>query len=124
MSGLTLVDPKAPSRELIRNLRVASTGNPDILPESVAWQTFLALRSRGEEGVNEMFLKAVRALHARRCVAGVALSTNDGVPEEHRLVEDSFLADLWKAYKNCIRNNRTGPAQQLLQDIEERINVL
>ena len=124
MSRLTLVDPKAPSRELIRNLRVAATNNPDILPESVAWQTFLELRSRGEEGVNEMFLKAVRALHARRCIAGVALSVNDGAPEEHRLVDDSFLADLWKAYKNCIRNNRTGPAQQLLQDIEERLSAL
>ena len=36
---------------------------------------------------------------------------------------DSFLADLWKAYKKCIRNNRTGPASQLLKEIEEHLGV-
>jgi hypothetical protein len=68
-----------------------------------------------------MFLKAVRNLHSRRCIAGVDLPTLDGVPDEHRLCEDRFLGDLWKAYKKCIKNNRTGPAFQLLRDIAERV---
>ncbi len=37
------------------------------------------------------------------------------------MIDDAFLADLWKAYKKCIKNNRTGPASQLLRDIEERV---
>ena len=57
-----------------------------------------------------------------RCIAGMDLPINDDLTEEHRLVDDGFLGDLWKAYKKCIKNNRTGPAQQLLRDIEERIN--
>ena len=93
-----------------------------VLPESVAWQTFLELQKRGEPEAVRLFLGAVRSLHSRRCIAGVDLPTEDPLPEEHRLVDDGFLGDLWKAYKKCIKNNRTGPAQQLLRDIEERIN--
>ena len=120
-SGTTLVDCKATSRELVRKLRVVATDDEEYLPESYAWQTYLELRRRDEPEAGELFLRAVRNLHSRRCIAGVVLPTNDGLPEEHRLVDDGFLADLWKAYKKCIRNNRTGPANQLLQDIEERI---
>jgi hypothetical protein len=121
MEVMVLVDPTAPSRELIRNLRTARSSSEEVLPESVAWQTFVELRRRGEPEATTLFLRAVRNLHARRCIPGVELPTEDGVPEEHRLVDDPFLADLWKAYKKCIANNRTGPAQQLLRDIEERI---
>ncbi len=121
MEVMSLVDNSATSRELIRNLRVNSATNEDILPESVAWQTFVELRRRGEPGCGQLFIAAVRNLHSRRCIAGVDLPTIDSLTDEHRLVDDAFLADLWKAYKKCIRNNRTGPASQLLRDIEERI---
>lgn len=116
-----LVDPNASSRELIRNLRGYRVSEDNVLPESVAWQTFAELRRRGEPEASRLFLQAVRNLHARRCIQGVELPTEDVVPDEHRLVDDPFLADLWKAYKKCIANNRTGPALQLLRDIEERI---
>ena len=58
---------------------------------------------------------------ARRCIAGVDLPIIDSLTDEHRLVDDAFLADLWKAYKKCLKNNRTGPAGQLLKEIEDRL---
>lgn len=121
MEVASLVDCSASSRELIRNLRATRCATEEVLPESLAWQTFVELRRRGEPDAAPLFLRAVRNLHSRRCIAGVELPTSDGLPEEHRLVDDPFLADLWKAYKKCIRNNRTGPAGQLLRDIEERL---
>lgn len=123
MEALSLVDVDAPSRELIRNLRVARADEEDVLPESIAWQTYIALRRRGEPDASRLFLQAVRNLHARRCIAGADLPTHDALPEEHRLVDDPFLADLWKAYKKCIRSHRTGPAGQLLREIEERLGA-
>lgn len=118
----SLVMEGASSRELIRNLRVARAPE-DVLPESVAWQTFLELRRRGEPECEQLFINTLRNLHSRRCVAGVDLPTTDGLTDEHRLVDDAFLGSLWKAYKKCIKNNRTGPAAQLLRDIEERVGV-
>ncbi len=116
----TLVDGASTSRDLIRQIRVIRT-DAQMLPESVAWQTFLELERRGEPGAVTLFLDAVKNLHSRRCIAGAALPTEDPNPDEHRLTEDGFLADLWKAYKKCIRNNRTGPARQLLADMEEHL---
>jgi hypothetical protein len=116
-----LIDSQLTSRELIRKLR-ATQRVDGCLPESVAWQTFVELRRRGEPDANTLFIGTLRNLHSRRCIAGMDLPMSDGVPEEHRLVDDGFLGDLWKAYKKCIKNNRTGPAQQLIRDIEERIN--
>lgn len=121
MEGLSLIDGDAPSRELIRNLRGAPAASADFLPESLAWQTFIALRRRGEPDAAQLFLRAVRNLHSRRCIAGTDLPTVDRLHDEHRLADDPFLADLWKAYKKCIRNHRTGPAGELLREIEERL---
>lgn len=116
----TLVEEGLTSRDLIRRIRVIRA-EPDVLPESVAWQTYLELERRGEPRAVDLFLDAVKNLHSRRCIAGAALPTADPHPDEHRLTEDGFLADLWKAYKKCIRNNRTGPARQLLADIQEHL---
>lgn len=116
-----LVDPARPSRDLVRTLR-ALPSTPDGLPESLAWQVFLELRKRGEPDATRLFLTAVKGLHSRRCIAGVALPTDDPHPEEHRLAEDPFLADLWKAYKKCICNHRTGPASQLIRDMEQHLD--
>lgn len=118
----TLVDASCSSRELLRNLRVARTDS-DVLPESIAWQTFLELRRRQEPEAARMFLQAVKALHSRRCIAGTELPTVDPLPDEHRLAEDTFLGDLWKAYKKCIRNHRTGPASQLIRDMEAHLEA-
>lgn len=119
---MSLVDAQCSSRELLRNLRVVPTG-PGVLPESVVWQTFVELRRRGEPDADRLFLTAVRGLHSRRCIAGVDLPIEDPLPDEHRLIDDPFLADLWKAYKKCIRNQRTGPASQLLRDMEEHLHL-
>ncbi|MEQ1500580.1 MAG: hypothetical protein ABMB14_00045 [Myxococcota bacterium] len=119
---MTLVDAGSSSRELVRNLRAIPTGE-GVLPESVAWQTFIELRKRGEPEASRLFMSAVRSLHSRRCIAGVALPCDDTVPDEHRLTDDAFLADLWKAYKKCITNHRTGPASQLLRDMAEHLEL-
>jgi hypothetical protein len=118
---MLLVDASRTSRELVRDLRAIPPGG-EALPESVAWQTFLELRKRGEPDATRLFLTAVRNLHSRRCIAGAALPTDDPLPDEHRLTDDAFLADLWKAYKKCITNHRTGPAGQLLRDMEEHLS--
>lgn len=121
MQGMSLVDYDASSRELIRKLRVTVAPTANVLPESVAWHTYLELRKRGEPDCETLFINSLKNLHSRRCIAGVDLPTSDGLTDEHRMTDDSFLADLWKAYKKCIKNNRTGPASQLLRDIEERL---
>ena len=122
MTAVTLVDETMSSRELVRTLRVSASRCGDIMPESVAWHAFLELRRRGHETAPELFIGALRSLHSRRSMAGSDLSISDTLIEEHRLADDGLLGELWKAYKKCIKNNRTGPAQQLLRDIEERIN--
>lgn len=118
---MSLVDASRTSRELVRDLR-AIPGGHEGLPESIAWQTFIELRKRGEPEATRLFLSAVRNLHTRRCIGGAALPTDDPLPDEHRLTDDSFLADLWKAYKKCITNHRTGPAGQLLRDLEQHLS--
>ena len=110
------------SRELVRMLRTLPTTGTE-LPESLAWSLFLELRRRGEPEAARLFLAAVKGLHARRCIPSVVLPTDDPAPEDHRDVEDAFLADLWKAYKKCIRSHRTGPAAQLIRDMEQHLQA-
>jgi len=122
MNATEFVDTTVSSRDLVRRLRVGvSDVVPEVMPESVAWHTFIELRRRGDPRAESLFIRALRTLHSRRSLAGVTLPNNDRLPYEHRMVDDPFLADLWKAYKKCIRNQRTGPASQLLRDIEEQI---
>ncbi len=126
MTATEVVDKSLTNRELLRALRrgVNHTGGEAVLPESVAWHIYLELRKRSEPSAEQIFLNTIRGLHSRRSLAGVELPCGDSHPEEHRLVEDDpFLGDLWKAYKKCIRNNRTGPAAQLLRDIEEQLQT-
>ncbi len=113
-----LVNLSASSRELLRVLRVHPRSERAVLPESVAWQAYVELRRRGDPDAQGLFIDAIKNLHSRRCISGMDLPIEDGVPDEHRMTDDPFLADLWKAYKRCIRANRTGPASQLLRDIE------
>lgn len=110
------------SRELIRQLRTGLGRNHQgHMPESTAWRVYLELDRRGEPRAGDLFVRALRALHSRRSLAGSTLPTRDAHPEEHRLTDDDYLAALWKAYKKCIRTQRTGPASQLLRDIEEQL---
>ncbi len=117
-----LVDTSVSSRDLIRALRMGMRfAGKASMPESLAWHTFVELRRRGEPRAGELFVSALKSLHSRRSLAGSDLPSDDTQPDEHRLVEDAYLADLWKAYKKCIRAQRTGPASQLLRDIEEQV---
>jgi hypothetical protein len=125
MSHLSLIDAEATSRQLKRQLRrsVSVEEGMNVLPESVAWQSFLELKRREEPDAANLFIGALKNLHSRRSIAGVDLPTDDGLPDEHRLADDGFLGDLWKAYKKCISRNRTGPASLLLRDIEEQLSL-
>lgn len=122
--SVSIVDPALHSRDLIRTLRTGVRQGPgEVMPESVAWQSFVELRKRGEPTAPRLFISALKILHTRRSFAGADLFSEDTLPEEHRLVDDGYLADLWKAYKKCIRTHRTGPAKVLLDDIAEQLAV-
>ena len=125
MSVASVFDQTSSDRELLRQLRRGASrlDADDVMPESVAWHIFLELRRRGNARATELFLDTLRHLHTRRSIGSVSITSIDAMPDEHRLVEveDPFLADLWKAYKRCIQHNRTGPASQLLRDIEEQL---
>lgn len=121
MTVASLVDESMSSRELVRTLRVSASRCGDLMPESVAWHAFLELRKRGHDGAESLFVSSLKSLHSRRSMAGSDLSIDDQLIEEHRLAQDGLLAELWKAYKKCLKNNRTGPAFQLLREIEEHL---
>lgn len=117
-----LFDMSKSDRELVRNLRGGVQGGGDVMPENVYWHTWVELGKRGNSQANELFLGALRNTHARRAMAGTSLSTHDHDVNEHRMTSDAMLADLWKAYKRCIRNNRIGPAGEILKEIETRLH--
>lgn len=123
VATLVLDPSSADSRKLKRLLRNQpdSLGADQLLPESVLWQVWVELRRRGEQNVDQPFLRSVKNLHRRRSIGAVELPTQDPDPDEHKLVDDPFLGELWKAYKRCICAQRTGPAAQLLRDIEDRM---
>lgn len=121
---LPIVDSEFPSRDLIRTLRTGVRhASGEGMPESIAWQAFLELRKRGEPDADRLFIGALRALHNRRSFAGSDLPCDDLVPEEHKLADDAYLQDLWKAYKKCIKTHRPGPAKTLLDDIEAQLGT-
>lgn len=92
-----------------------------VMPESLLWQVYLELRRRGEERAVGEFLRTLRALLRRRGSGAAELPVHDPDPDEHRCADDPFLGELWKAYKRCLQQSRTGPAGQLLRDIERQI---
>lgn len=118
-------DDQSTTRDLIRLLRSQPDTRPEAsnLPESVLWHAWCELRKRGEVKADAHFMRSVRQLHRRRSLGAVMLPSQDTHPAEHKLVDDPMLGELWKAYKRCICSQRTGPAGQLLRDIETRIDV-
>lgn len=121
MSMVSLVDDTMTSRDLVRTLRVSASRCGEVMPESVVWHAFVELRKRNHDGATDLFLGAIRSLHARRSISGSDLPVQDKLIEEHRMVDDPLLSELWKAYKRCLRSHRTGPAGQLLKEIEDRL---
>jgi hypothetical protein len=116
--SLALVDSSQPSRDLIRTLRSGvRPRTEEVMPESVAWQAFLELRRRGEPDADRLFIQALRSLHDERSRSGHPLTCDDRLPDEHKLGENPYLGELFKAYKKCLAAQRPGPAGVLLQDI-------
>lgn len=118
-------DPDTPSRQLIRLLRVQPDrmdGSTTLLPESILWRVYCELRRRGERAqAEDNFLRSIQKLLHRRTLNSADLPTEDPDVEEHKLVDDPMLSELWRAYKRCICGRRTGPAAQLLRDLEDHL---
>ncbi|MFT5583595.1 MAG: hypothetical protein ACI9VR_001173 [Cognaticolwellia sp.] len=89
------------------------------MPESEIWRAYMELSRRGEPQATELFLLSLKGLHRRRAMGGSNLPCADPSPDEHRLVEDPYVGELWKAYKRCISQGRPGPASALLRDLEQ-----
>jgi hypothetical protein len=123
MAVASIVEESRTDRELVRVLRTGASRTKDIMPESVVWRTYLELNRRGLPDADRLFIGALRSLHSRRSMAGTEISIHDEHTNEHRLTDDALLAELWRAYKRCIRSNRTGPAFQLLKEIQERLDT-
>ncbi len=123
MAMESLVDDAMSSRDLVRTLRISASRGGEAMPESVLWHAFVELRRRRHEGAEDLFLIALKSLHSRRSISGSDLPVHDTQLDEHRMVDDPLLSELWKAYKRCIRSHRTGPAGQLLKEIEDRIKA-
>ena len=114
------------TRELIKGLRrppesVETHDGSPAMPESFLWKTWIECEARGVEQATDYFLRSLKSLHRRRTIGAANLASVDPDPFEHELVTDVFLGELWKAYKKCIVQHRTGPAAQLLRDIEEQL---
>ncbi|MFZ5482292.1 MAG: hypothetical protein ACOZNI_36360 [Myxococcota bacterium] len=122
MTETFVIDFSVPTRELVRMLRVPPE-NVGALPESLLWRVFLELRRRGEPLAASHFIQGLRSLHRRRTLGAAELPCIDSDPDEHRLAEDPYLGELWKSYKRCLCANRTGPAAQILREVEQQIQT-
>ncbi len=122
MELLTQIDVSSPTRDLIRLLRMPPDSSEQ-MPESAVWRAFLELRRRAEPGAASYFLQGLKGLHRRRTMGIGVLCVVDSFGDEHRLIEDPYLGELWRSYKRCLCANRTGPASQLLREIEQQLTV-
>ena len=114
------VDLAAPTPHLVRILRTPPDV-ADVLPESVLWRVFLELRRRGEPAAATHFLGGLRQLHRRRTLGASHLPVTDHHTDGHKMAEDPYLAELWRSYKRCLCANRTGPAAQILREVEQQL---
>lgn len=114
------------TRDLLRRMRRLSQSgsSPEGMPEAALWRLFLELRRRGDGNAGALFIESLRTLHRRRGLRTAELPTRDPDPDDHRLAGDVFLGELWRAYKRCIQQSRTGPAAQLLRDLEVQVGQL
>ncbi len=107
------------NRELLRVLRQPKAQGH--MPESEIWRAYMELIRRGEPHVTELFLRSLKGLHRRRALGASELPCSDPCPDEHRLAENPYVGELWKAYKRCIAQRRPGPASVLLRDLEQQL---
>lgn len=118
------------TRDLLRRMRRATVldGLDDTadaqsqwMPEAILWTCYLELRRRGEPRAPVEFMRALKTLLRRRSIGAADIPSEDPDLHDHEAVDDQFLGELWRAYKKCIARNRTGPAAQLLRDIEGQL---
>jgi hypothetical protein len=113
----------ASSRDLKREMRVSirRAGDSTMLPESNLWRIYIELRRRGESDVDELFVRGLKGILDRRGYTASSIPVIDPDPNEHKLVDDPYLGQLFRAYKRCICAHRTQPAGQLLREIETQL---
>ena len=113
----------ASSRDLKREMRVSirQAGDGTTLPESNLWRMYVVLRNRGELDADDLFIRGLRGILDRRGYIASPIPVIDPDPHEHKLVDDPYLGELFKAYKRCICTHRTQPAGQLLREIETQL---
>jgi hypothetical protein len=117
-----LVDLNAPTRDLLRILRVPPETR-ERLPETVCWRVYLELRRRGEPQADGCFVNGLRALHRRRGIGSGTLPLEDPDVEDHKLADDPYVGELWRSYKRALCANRTGPAGQILREFEQQLRA-
>ncbi len=114
----------ASSRDLKREMRKSvrmDAGRYTTLPESGLWSRYVELRKRGEGDADQLLLRGLRGILERRTYASSNLPVIDPDPNEHKLSDDPYLGELFKAYKRCVCTHRVQPASQLLRDIETQL---
>jgi len=113
----------ASSRDIKREMRISvrQADNCTTLPESNLWGMYLELRGRGEADADQLLVRGLKGILDRRGYTGSNIPVIDSNPNEHKAVDDTFLGELFKAYKRCICTHRTQPAAQLLKDIETQL---
>lgn len=117
------LDLAAPTPQLVRMLRTPPEPQ-GMLPESVLWRVFWELRRRGEPAASQHFVGGLRQLHRRRTLGGTALAVVDPHHDEHKMAGDPYLGELWRSYKRCLCANRTGPAAQILREVEQQLHAV
>lgn len=122
MADATGVDLAAPTPHLVRILRTPLEP-ANMLPESLLWRVYLELRRRGEPAAASHFLGGLRQLHRRRTLGSASLSVEDPHHDEHKMAEDPYLGELWRSYKRALCSNRTGPAAQILREVEQQLHA-
>ena len=114
----------ATSRSIKREMRMSTrrAAESTTLPESALWNMYIELRRRGESDADQLLLQGLKSILDRRSYSASKIPIVDPDPTEHKLVDDAYLGELFKAYKRCICTHRTQPAGQLLRDIETQLN--
>lgn len=122
MELLSQIDMTSATRDLIRLMRMPPDSAVQ-MPESAVWKAYIELRRRAEPGAAGYFMQGLKGLHRRRTMGIGELCVVDNDADEHRLVEDPYIGELWRSYKRCLCANRTGPASQILRELEQQLNV-
>ena len=119
MQGTEQVTSRAIKREMRVSTRRAAESTT--LPESALWSMYIELRRREDPDADQLLIHGLKSILDRRSYSASNIPIIDPDPQEHKLVDDAYLGELFKAYKRCVCSHRTQPAGQLLRDIETQL---